>query len=89
MSTSYFTGSLLVAEYNEPVDTSSSEGNFLGVDGDTIRVAKNRVISSSSATGYKGELCVGYDEGASTWYLYYCKEDNTWIRMAFSSGTWS
>jgi homoaconitase/3-isopropylmalate dehydratase large subunit len=65
---------------NTYVPTSSSNINFLGVDGDTVRVTTIRTPASAAATGLKGEIC--WDSG----YLYICVATNTWQRVA--TATW-
>lgn len=61
------------------VTTSTSEERFLGLNGDTIRITKNRTPSSSTDTGYKGEIC--WDSS----YVYLCVDTNSWKRIGLSS----
>lgn len=85
MSSETFNGSLsLTSGFGNP--TSSALSYYFQIDGDTISIGSQRVISSSTSPGYPGEICIGIDGGFT--YLYYCVALNSWQRLAFSTSTW-
>lgn len=51
----------------------------IDIEGTTIRLRNNRTITSSTATGWKGEIC--WDNN----YVYVCVADNTWKRTALQN----
>ena len=54
MSENFVPGQLYVSD--NIVQSSSTNENFIGMDGDTIRITTQRTISSRTSTGYAGEL---------------------------------
>jgi hypothetical protein len=79
MSQNNFPGALLNSSNFNGLPTSSSAANYTVVDGDTLQINTSRTPSSSSATGYPGEICW---DGS---YLYVCTASNTWQRIALST----
>lgn len=58
---------------------TSTPTSPLHVDGDTIRLAQKRTISSSNEPGEQGEYC--WDDN----YWYVCVSQNTWKRFSLES----
>lgn len=86
--TSWFNGYSLFANYPTTIATTSTQDNFIGLSGDTMRLTKYRTIESEDADGLPGELCMGYDKRDGKWYIYLCIEEKKWVRMPFPT-TWS
>jgi hypothetical protein len=61
-------------------NTTANNLGWLLVKGSTIRISDTRTPSSSSADGYRGEMCYDSD------YVYVCVATNTWKRATLS--TW-
>lgn len=82
MSQYQFPGQVYVSDNLDP--TSSSNGYFVSLQGDTIRILQKRTIVNSNDAGYTGEICMDDD------YIYYCIDGDglnaTWKRLALS--TW-
>lgn len=55
---------------------------YLSTKGDSIRVCEDRTPGSSSAQGYKGQIC--WDSN----YIYVCVGTNSWKRAAISGLLW-
>ena len=55
--------------------------------GDTFRLQTERVISSYTDTGLKGEICWGIDGSFNEW-LYVCIATNFWRRIPLPTTTW-
>lgn len=67
-----------------PANASSSTYDSLLLNkGDTTRILQQRVIASATSSGRLGEYCFGVDGGVP--YLYYCVENDSWVRVGFSS----
>ena len=72
-----FDASLLLSDVFDDA-CSSAASRYLILKGDTVRVTAARTISSSTATGYPGEIC--WDAS----YLYICTAVDTWSRVALA-----
>jgi len=77
MGENCFPGQLFIA--CNFLKTTSTAQNFIGVDGDTIRITTNRTISTSTENGFQGEIC--YDNN----FIYICVANNLWKKVALSS----
>jgi hypothetical protein len=78
MSVRVMDATVYIAE-DDTVSTSSSNEHTLLIDGDTIRLAVPRTISTSSDTGYPGEYCIDAN------YIYVCTAVDTWKRVGLST----
>jgi hypothetical protein len=58
---------------------STTSNYYLEADGDTLKITTSKTPSSSSATGYTGEIC--WDPN----YIYVCTDINTWKRVGLST----
>lgn len=77
---SYSWANIIVADtYPSYPASTSSQSNYIALNGDTIRITDTRTISSASASGNQGEIC--YDSN----YIYVCVGSNTWKRASLAS----
>ena len=59
-----------------PSNDPNQASGFIVMSGDTFRIASSRTPSSSTDTGFAGEIA--WD----TSYLYVCIDTDTWTRVA-------
>lgn len=88
MGTRVIDQSLFISDNDSSPISTSSNYRFITINGDTLQIADRRAISSSTDTGNKGELCLVKTTllFVDTYWLYYCYEDNHWVRTAFGGG---
>jgi len=74
---SYTNSPIICSDQNELI--SSTAYHYIIEKGDTLRICTPRTPSSSSDTGYPGEICWDTD------YIYVCTATDTWKRVALAT----